>query len=170
MNIRKALKAQPRCSPSKAEIIIGVPPAHSYNLGRAGLGEGVVYGACSGCVVFLRGKVWGIAHGLGQVHWWASAELGVRGLIPDSGCTDVKERLMLLICRVATSSIPKLSHTKTPHNHCTPRTRRSMRIQSLYVQVGVQVGKVGLSWCAHDRCHHLPSRSTPRVGREEHLL
>jgi hypothetical protein len=33
VGIRKALRARPRCAPSKAEVINGVPPARSYNAG-----------------------------------------------------------------------------------------------------------------------------------------
>ena len=46
MGTRKALKARPRCSPSKAEVIIDVPHARSYNGGRAGLVDGAAYVDC----------------------------------------------------------------------------------------------------------------------------
>ena len=56
----KGPTAQPRCASSKGGGHHRGSPARSYNAGKAGLVDRVVYAACSGCVVVVCGTVWGI--------------------------------------------------------------------------------------------------------------
>jgi hypothetical protein len=46
------------CTTPKSEVIIGVPPARSYNASRAGLVDGAGYPACSWGVSFGVREFW----------------------------------------------------------------------------------------------------------------
>jgi hypothetical protein len=82
-----------------------------------------VYAGCSGCVVFLCGKVWESTTLLPCISA-ASISLS-RPCNPSRVSTPLRQARHSPTSELAQAHgrFPKLSHAKTPHNHCTPRTQ-----------------------------------------------